>query len=354
MPTATTTPVSNELNLGIEVEYPTSQTHETTYELAAEGSHEIEDGVRFGFAPAGTVGYDLTAGVEVTSNVLNVDDDNPAGWYRDAIYELNQYAPFEPCGVTTDSDRSASTIGLHIHLSELSEDEAETLYEFSTQPWMQLFACSSITPDTEQVFRSSYCRLSGFNNGRSSAVRYDSRGQNHYEWRLPEPMTPEHFELVVEFLEKFKFESPEAARDFAQELVQDGDKRLTSFKRAAEVGVEGLADETGMETPDVRRPLPNSRGQFYNAVKVDNSMPYIYVVDFEYGNTYYGFHSRHDRTFEVRGVEFDRDTVLKADNLTPTYGRLKARANDAIEEYRSSSTPSMSDTERRLKQIIKD
>jgi hypothetical protein len=135
----------------------------------------------------------------------------------------------------------------------------------------------------------------------------NSRRGGHYEWRMPEPMHPEHVEILSKFL-AFFHEDPSIARDYAQELLDDADDRITSIKRAEKVGM----DLAGIPTVQ-REPIPESES-FFEAVRSGWGYPEIYQVTLD-GERFYIFDSQLEGEFEVNGVSFRPSDVLWADSL---------------------------------------
>jgi hypothetical protein len=313
--------------------------------------------------------------------------DDLRDWYRMSIAELSKYSPHEPCGVSVSSDR-ASTIGLHLHFSgdmfqgSAGRRKGEGLYELSQEPWFKLFACSSIANDpgseTYQVFRSSYCSMNYTDHSSNSVV--NRVNGDHFEWRLLEPVTPDHFDLVLDFFELFANEGIDEAREFARGLVDDFDHRLTAVKRAHALGIEDMLDqgrgssETDQEDFDIvrgttaSRQLDNPEAQdFYNEVYNASNAPYIYVVEHqESGDNYIAMYSENysesDNPFEFNGVQFQFDSVLDARDLSDVTTAQADAVYDAVSQYRNGG--SQSDSVRkspatnalldRCEQILKD
>lgn len=162
-------------------------------------------------------------------------------WYRGAIAEIEEKTrrKMEPTGFF-----GTTTAGVHVHISPITEDQARELWELSGEPWMQVFASTSLAErdidgsdvDYYPVLRAGrddrHIKTDKFDCKHDSVVnKHRKGGVGHYEWRLPEPMPPEHFDLIVEFLVRFMDDTDEAA-EWAENLVRSGDRRLTAFKRA--------------------------------------------------------------------------------------------------------------------------
>ena len=339
--------MSSGTTVGIEVEYPTVQRGtRATFKNKAEGSFGLEEEVRRRDLPGrADPTYDGTVGLEVVSDQLDIS--NAGGWYRDVLRDLATFDPHEPCGLLSGR---GSTAGLHIHFSQATNSQARRLAQVSRQPWMQVFACSSITENNHKVFRDNYCRIDDYDAGRYSVV-HSCAGSGHYEWRLPEPMTHEHFHLLMEFLDEFMVDQENAIR-WAKSLVNDGDDRLTSVKRAKEVGLKDL-ESPDLEYRDwtVRRGIPheiesspmntmNEAEQFYDDVRWDSHMPYVYTVTDPEGKNYFVFKTNNystNQTFSTGEWSFNVDDVFRlydsgeiarARSFDPETGREAIREND--------------------------
>jgi len=343
-----------DLTVGTEIEYPRVQPEHdaATMELPAHGSSDVRNQTRDDYGrsgwPDGFLGSDPTAGLELRSDPMSPDE--LAKWYRMSIAELSKYAPHEPTGITENS--SASTIGLHLHASPLDEETARFLFELSTEPWFRIFACSSIAEGEHEVnyqlFRGAYCNMSFDNSERSSndCVTLVESGNNHWEWRLLEPITPDHFDLVIEFIKKLAVDHEEA-RAFARTLVESADPRLTAIKRAEKIGVVDKlsdAEDNPLENFDVARdPIPG-HSDLFNMVRQSGEAPYIYRVTTDEGGRYYAMYSDSygpSDEFEFNGVEFGHDTVLDplsaSDNAMETVGGEQAElVREAVNRQRNN------------------
>lgn len=299
---------NSNLTVGIELEYPIASSYDDVMLGRGHDSNDLLH--RIDGLPAsldGRAEYDGTVGLEVVSNRLHLSDIE--NWYRNVLeYIEDEYGdPYQPVGLMA----GGSTAGLHIHLSSLTEQQAQELAEISEEPWMQVLFCSSIA-NTEggnvswPVFRGGrYCQM-GFGNGHYTCV--NRRGDGHYEWRMPEPMIPEHLEILEGFLRRFE-QSTDAAIEYAQEILDDGDDRITSIARAENIGMdlEGIPiieREQAEEDPE----------NFYSIVEDIWAAPQIYTVEYA-GQTFYAFESQMDGEMEVDGVTFHTNDVLYADSL---------------------------------------
>lgn len=191
--------------------------------------------------------------------------DDIADWYHD-LYSLIQDQSGRVIEATGLCEYT--TAGLHVHLSPLEESEARELARLSEQPWMQAFACTSVADFAHDgsevneypVLRSlapgkegeTYCELS-FNENYNSVVKANRTSNfrsyeatdGHYEWRLPEPMTPDHFDVLAGFLREWLTGDRNAAVRDAKARVESQDNSLTGFARAeASVGIDNPTCES--------------------------------------------------------------------------------------------------------------
>jgi hypothetical protein len=342
--------------VGVEVEYPESQETTTTMSQRATGSYDLHDELEMDhgarFPAGGDITYDGTVGTEINSPVIGVDE--AADWYEDALYELEKYRPHEPTGLCSGR---ASTAGLHIHFSYANHEKAERLAELSRQPFMQVFACTSVANDNHSVFRGgSYCNIAEFDEGRYSVVHEVRHDAGHYEWRLPEPMTAENFRLLMSFLEIFSNDMDEG-EEFAREIVNGSPEQLTSVQRAEALGLKKptAAKENDTET-NVEWSVERSRSMdsevasaFWSEVQDEHSAPYIYRLENPSGSDIYAFHSNHystEESFVVHDpdfgeIEYTTESVLWAKDLERV-GNLNLReaARTEVEEHVESRSNS--------------
>jgi len=343
---------------GTEIEYPQVQNGNemTTFTEPAHGSHGLRSQVRDDYGgsggwPDGYIGSDPTAGIEVRSDQLTADQLSQ--WYRESIVELSKYSPHEPCGVSANS--RASTIGLHLHFSGpgFSEAKARELYQLSSEPWFKLFACSSLArggQDTYQVFRSSYCGMRYTDEPSNACVNRAERGEDHWEWRMLEPVTPDHFDLVMEFMETLRNDGTDEARAFARSYVNDLDPRLTAVKRAQALDIEAEieafdTDDMGSRYQIDRNPIDET-SEFFNAVYNASAAPYIYRArDEETGNVYYVMDSDNytsSDSFDIGGVSFDHNSVLNATTLSSAPRSEANRLREDVRAHRHGTNNSNS------------
>lgn len=338
-------PSNSDLQIGLEVEYPVADSRDE-YLIGRGGpSNHVQSSVStWPSTIGGEATYDGTVGLEVVSNVLALDDAE--GWYRDVIEHVEEEynAIYQPTGLMSNG----STAGLHVHVSQLSERQARDLADLSEEPWMQVLFCSSIATNSNgevswPVFRGGqYCQL-GYGSGHYDVV--NGRGRGHYEWRLVEPMIPEHVEVLVEFLRAYE-QSREAAIEYAQEVLDDGDDRITAIRRAEAIGMD-------MDSvPTVHRQEAGVDPEhFYDTVENDWTLPEIYCVEYD-GNEYYTFDSRMSGEIEVEGIHFHTEDVLYADSLDiVTDAELESSVRTALN--RRGETSRETEATEELKKVLK-
>lgn len=169
-------------------------------------------------------------------------------WYTKTYHRIERHeGRIEPVGYHDEG-----TAGLHIHLSEISEEDAKLIRRASTKPWMQLLACSSVAAyDTDGELLPKYhvlrgkdpdvknpCkdkRVGGPGRGKIIAAR---RGTGHYEWRLPEPMWPVNFRHLMEVLTRLLESGMDLARSVAHNIIEQRSHHITSVKRARKIQQE--------------------------------------------------------------------------------------------------------------------
>lgn len=233
-----------EFRVGLELEYPTLSTGREPLVDRAEPPKATRDLVRSvtdgnGRMPHGGV---VTRehiggpehGIEARTPAGGLPVNEVADWYDKTIgfiqRELDEI--FEPTSFYGDS-----TAGLHTHISPLGYDGAQRLYELSRQPFMWVFCGSAVAPGGSPVIRDNAEHYATFydswtpENSRHRAMVNAREAGRHYEWRLPEPMTVEHVELLCQFIDRFHRDFSDG-ENFARRIVEDGDDRLTSIARA--------------------------------------------------------------------------------------------------------------------------
>jgi hypothetical protein len=158
-------------------------------------------------------------------------------WYEAAWNELEErFGPIEPTGYY-----GGGTAGLHTHVSPITEEQANALYEFSKTAHAKVFCCTSVARDDCDVLRPGHCDFPEERDEYHDCCvnKHRSGGEGHYEWRLPEPMYPDHFRLLVEFIARFMRDTSDGM-EFARRLVMDGDERITSIRRARKCGISDV------------------------------------------------------------------------------------------------------------------
>jgi hypothetical protein len=237
--TASSTATTPDFNtVGVELEYPIGdRSVQDGPSLYADTSHDMRnmdwdvhvDGVE----PTGRAGRDHV-GAEVRSPVFDLHTSQPEEWYTKSILwgEENGYN-FAANGY------GATNFGLHMHLSQLSDEQRDFIDEISRERWIIPFVCSSISTTTADPWRhggvnsralvegeDSRTTIPGANVGNN--LRHSSR---HFEWRLPEPMMPDHYSMVMHFLRLVSLGELDRAYDYAYERVHDADPRLTAVQQ---------------------------------------------------------------------------------------------------------------------------
>lgn len=225
-------------HIGFELEYPA--TNGAPPAAPADANSRGLSGEYQGTWPAesvppearGACGTDH-CGAEIRSGVMDLHSGQPEAWYEDSI-RLGEEAGyrFAATGV------GRSCFGLHTHLSPLNQDRVEVIHEATREnEWPRVFFCSSVhanSLDPWRHYRSSSPR-SPFRGPRSYGETNDD---HHYEFRLQEPVLPEHFGLVCDFWRKVETDGPELALDWARELVHDRDERLTAIVQYRQLETE--------------------------------------------------------------------------------------------------------------------
>jgi hypothetical protein len=336
---------NSDLTIGIEVEYPGMNPGDEKFMHRGRSTNDLSD-IHWPSSIGGRAVYDGTVGLEVVSDQLQLED--AANWYKDVIeyVEEEHNTRHQPVGLMSNN-----TAGLHIHLSSLSSSQAQELYRISETPWAKVLFCSSIAMEDDSatwpVFRGgSYCRMNYDSGSRYDCV--NGRGGGHYEWRMPEPMVGEHMEILVKFLRLFE-QSPDAAREYAQEVLDDADDRITSVRRAEAVGMDIDSVPTVERSPYSENP---EAAEFYEAVEERWTAPEIYRINHDDG-TYYIFESRLEGEFEVAGVTFTDRDILRADTLEAIEDA--ERRDDIRRAYNRHGNDEIRETEatNELKKIVK-
>lgn len=335
---------NSNLNIGIELEYPGMNPGDEKFVSRGRDTSGLNNEIVWPSRLGGRTTYDGTVGLEIVSDVLDLED--AMNWYAGAIeFVEDEYGvEHQPTGLMANG----STAGLHLHLSSLSREQANALYQLSQTAWAKVLFCSSIANQNGEaswpVFRGGrYCQMN-FSRDRYSCVNH--RRDGHYEWRMPEPMSAEHMEVVANFLRLFE-QDVNTATEYAQELLDDGDDRITAIKRAEATGM----DIDGIPTVS-RQPSPTDPEQFYEQVSSRWSHPEVYRVSF--GDTdYYVFESRMDGEFEAAGTTFNTDDVLYASTLERVQNETIAEDARNAFQQRESANPRQTEATEELKKIIK-
>lgn len=289
--------------------------------------------------------YDGTVGLEIVSGTMDVE--NLSNWYYDIYkYVMNEYnAYLQPTGLMEDGN----TAGMHIHMSPISEDTASSLYEISHRTWAKILFCTSVTESSSPVFRGgSYCRMEENWNNRYHVVNKRS-GRGHYEWRLPEPVLPGHVEIISKFLH-FLETDEETAIQYAQELLDNGDERITSIRRAK--NIDYLLSKPGRMVRDYREINDEEVESKWRAFMGCQAVPptYLAELDDEY---YFIFDNSNDiyrdlDRFILRENRLFFDRVYRAKDLTVV-------EDESVENHLQSlaSSPEMTRVTNATEELIK-
>jgi len=312
------------LTLGVEFEVPTRKGGKY---LADEGYtsndlHREIDGFGSPHIPRETETYhynDPTVGAEIVSEPLHYGDID--GWYRDMwdfVERMGYYV--QPCGQLAD----ANTAGMHIHMSEMSKDKMEWLYEESRAGWLQTFVCSSPTDsDPKRVFRGKdYCSF-GDMDRRYSVVNRRSRAGKHYEWRLPEPSIPRHMQHITGFLSRLHERGTDAAKEYAINKMKKQPDEITAIRRYKECrGGSGLIKS-------VSKDANGGNHSWFDTMRSDTKWADPLSVTLEDGTELYAIYTpmQSDKIGGCRGVVPTHTTgidgmvgLVYADDISGYYG----------------------------------
>jgi hypothetical protein len=226
--------------VGIEFEYPVGDTPASdgpdTYANRSNGLRGYDwqlgvEGVPDVSRDNGEAGRDHV-GAEIRSPVFDLHTDQTEAWYEASI------AHAEDAGFNFAANgRGDTTFGLHTHMSDLNEQQVTFIQDLcANEPWMRAFVCASLSPNSMDPWRHAGVRYSSLwpngNSGGGRVMRNQfSDSDTHYEWRLPEPVVPEHLEMILHFLRLVSFEEYDAAADYARERVESRDLRLTAVQQ---------------------------------------------------------------------------------------------------------------------------
>lgn len=254
-------------NIGIELEYPvardgrdgaTASDGGTSGNLREETEGRSWSLENFDSDSEGYMGRDHT-GAEITSGILDLHSDEPEQWYVDSINKAEELGyPFAATGY------GDTVFGCHVHLSDVPLDKAERVYKMCQQDWARLFFCSSIGPHSLDPWRHGGVSGTGLNGERAFSrhrrdggrvqhvmnhYHHDNSYDGHFEFRLLEPLHPDHFAMVMHFLRLLETEGVIEAEEYAYERVHDADERLTTVKHYQDLteDVEGFPCDECLE-----------------------------------------------------------------------------------------------------------
>jgi len=233
-PSATDVTSPLELDtIGIELEYPVAADDAeipasfSTYSRGLRDEIEYRESIPAGDAQPGIMASDHT-GAEIVSQRMDLHSTEPEVWYNAMIQWAQDLGyPFSPNGY------GDTNFGLHMHMSSLPREKAEGLLEISQENWFRLFVCTSLSRTSADPWRHGGVSARDLRGERDFQTQYtvNDRGGDHYEWRLPEPMLPEHLSMVMHFLRTLEVDGVGAARDYAHDAVHSGDTRLTAVQQ---------------------------------------------------------------------------------------------------------------------------
>lgn len=229
---STTTEETYELDhVGFELEYPATRG-EPPAAPANQNSRSMSDDYPGAWpvqgvpdSARGSCGTDH-CGAEIRSGVMDLHTYQPETWYNESI-RLGEEEGY----TFAATGRGRSVFGLHTHLSPIDPDIVERITEeTSSNEWCRVFFCASIDENSLDPWRH-YRSSSPGHPFRGPRTRTETSDDDHYEFRLQEPVLPEHFELVCDFWRKVETEGVEAALDYARDLVLSKDERLTAIQQ---------------------------------------------------------------------------------------------------------------------------
>lgn len=283
------------LRVGCELEVPLAQQGGYKRKCGKD-SHGIVDSAYIGGPERSftrrEMKYDSTVGLEITSDALDIEKMKK--WYRYVFLHVDHVhrKQIEPTGRLDNG----STAGLHQHLSPIGKDVAEELYNFSWGNLAKLCFCTSfvlrdLKADLElNCFRGgNYCDMY-FDHGHYSVVncasRHDSKfdeDDEHWEWRLPEPMEPDNYDVMMDFLGLWYARSLGTAEKWLREVFQKRPQMFTSLNRLASIAAwkavnvsrSALIDALQAKMYRSGKLFPTDFGQ---SVRQDKEAPIIYLV----------------------------------------------------------------------------
>lgn len=220
IPTPTVAPTTDESydldTMGVELEYPVAEPGDLPAPATqALRSGELRDSSTTNWVHGGQYQREHT-GIEIPSCRLDIHSAEPESWYENSVAELEALGyPFAASG------SGETNFGLHNHVSQLSQDQVETMEDEFENEWAKVFWCCSTSPD----------RVDPWRGGRSHLGFRTRAGPGHYEFRMPEPVSTEHFPLLVDFWRILARQDVEAAMGWAREVVYAKDERLTAVNQ---------------------------------------------------------------------------------------------------------------------------
>lgn len=226
---STDTSNANITNVGIELEYPVGDLFygDDSSSLRREVGRSEDWVIPDTTIPVGQMTGDHV-GAEITSDILDLHSSDPLIWYRQSIERAEDMGyPFAATGY------GYTNFGLHHHLSEMEQEQAAAIEEFCAEPWTRVFFCTSVRQGSIDPWRHGGVSRQSHDErwGVCGTARRVSRDSQHYEFRLPEPMPVEQYELFLDFLRRVDLFGIDNAREFVAEKVVQKDGRLAAIQQ---------------------------------------------------------------------------------------------------------------------------
>lgn len=248
---STDTSNANITNVGIELEYPVGGGDDYLFYGNGSSSLRREVGRNEDWVipdttiPVGQMTGDHV-GAEITSDILDLHSEDPFIWYEQSIAAAEAMGyPFAATGY------GYTNFGLHHHLSEMTEEQATAIEEFCAEPWTRVFFCTSVRPGSIDPWRHGGVGSQTTNNiwAVCGTARRASVEDQHYEFRLPEPMPVEQYELFLDFLRRLDLFGIDNAREFVAEKVVQKDERLAAIQQYQQLREENddFPSQNGIE-----------------------------------------------------------------------------------------------------------
>lgn len=216
--------------IGIEFEYPVAENPErapaspvtTSGGLRSKWYRENNNDRHW--EPGGSMGSDHT-GAEIRSRPMSLHSTEPEIWYARSIELATELGyPFGATGC-----HASTNFGLHLNLSPVPQEAADAIYNIMDEDWSDIFFCASVNN-----FGADPYRHGGGHSCRSkndSQIAYDESAGSYREWRLIEPGLPNHVSAIFHYLRLLDTEGPEAAYEYAHDMVWERSEILTPVQQ---------------------------------------------------------------------------------------------------------------------------